>query len=73
MSKPAIALLNDNENLLTIDDLQRAGVDIIKGSDYGLDKLITVSNTSITQVRKLLSKIKGSLSEEISQMRKEQL
>jgi hypothetical protein len=73
MSQPAKAFLDDKENLLTIDDLQRAVIDIVKGCDYGLSKLITVPNTSLKKVRKVLSKIKGSLAEEIANMRREQL
>jgi hypothetical protein len=50
-------------------NLQRAGIPITKGCDYGLDQLITGPIPSLEEVQKMLSSFKGSLADEIVKMR----
>ena len=59
------------EKHVTFEELKKAGVPVATGRDYGLHKLIKQKPKSIEEVQKILSKIKGSLSDEIIKMREE--
>lgn len=59
------------EKHVTLKDLQKAGIPIVTGKEYGLHKLIRQKPKGIEEVRKILSKIKTSLSDDIIKMREE--
>lgn len=59
------------EKHVTFEDLKKAGIPVATGRDYGLHKIVKQKPKSIEEVRKALSKIKGSLSDDIIRMRDE--
>jgi len=54
---------------VSIAELKKAGIPIVSGKEFGLGRFISRKNVSIEQVRKILSKFKGNLAEEVSRMR----
>lgn len=56
---------------ITIKDLQKAGIPVIPGNEYIPKKWLPKRPISLQEVHKRLSKIKGSLAEDIAQMREE--
>lgn len=57
---------------ITIKDLQKAGVPITPGNEYFKDWPKPKHKVSLEQVQKILSKIPGSLSQEVAKMREEE-
>lgn len=57
---------------VTISELKKAEIPIVSGKEFGLGRFISRKNVSIEQVRKILSKFKGSLAEEVSRLREQE-
>lgn len=57
---------------LSISELKKAGIPIVSGKEFGLGRFVKRKNVSIEQVRKILSKFRGSLAEEVSRMREQE-
>ena len=57
---------------VTIKDLQKMGYPVTPGNEYIPKGWIRKKAPSIRQVRKYLSKIKGTLAEVIAEMREEE-
>lgn len=60
------------ERPITIRDFQKAGVPITPGNEYFKDWPHPRRKVSLERVQKILSKIPGSLSEEVAKMREEE-
>ena len=56
----------------TIEDLQRAGLKITSGDEYFKSWPKPKRKVPLSRVQKILSKIGGSLSEEVARMREEE-
>lgn len=56
----------------TIKDLQKAGIPVIPGNEYIPKEWLPKKLVSLQEVHKRLSKIKGSLAEDIARIREEE-
>lgn len=65
-----MAKTKTKEKEFTIEDMKKAGVLIMTANEYGLEKLIRMKPKGIEEARKILSKVKTSLSDEIIKARR---